>query len=188
MQAFFSCTKDRSIIVNTTSTLVLPARQNRVFARLTNDSNEAIYLMLGETARMNTAMRLNPAGTTRDFWETNATNLYNGAIYAICASGNKNLLILEDSPSQSSSSCSSSSSSCSSSFSSSSSSFSSSCSSSFSSSSSSLSYSSSSSRSFSSSSSSFSSSSSSSMSSSCSSCSSSFSSSSRSSSSSSSAP
>jgi len=150
MEPFFSVAKDRSIAVGATSTLVLPTKASRVFARLTNDSNEVIYLMLGETARMNQGMRLNPAGTTRDFWEINSTNLYNGAIYAICASGNKNLLILEDSPSQSSSSCSSSSCSSSSSFSSSSSSFSSSsfsssCSSSFSSSSCSSSFSSSSS-------------------------------------------
>ena len=165
----FSIGKGRGVTVGATSTLVLAANTQRVFARLTNDSTEPIYLMLGNAAKMNSGIRLEKSALTNNFWEINNTNLYNGSIYAICNSGSKVLLVMEDAPSTSFSSCSSSLSSSSSSFSSSSSSFSSSsCSSSFSSSSScsscsssfSSSSSSSCSSSFSSSSSSFSSSSS----------------------------
>jgi len=172
----FSIGRDRTTIVGTTSTLVLPARKERVFARLTNDSDEEIYLMLGDNARMNQGIKLEKAENPNNFWEINNTNLYNGSIYAICTSGNKRLLVMEDrsipsfssssssssSHSSSSSSSSFSSSSSSSSFSSSSSSSSFSSSNSSSSNSSSVSSSSSSSNSFSSSSNSVSSSSSSS--------------------------
>jgi len=180
----FTIGKDRSITVGSSSTLALSEDRTRVFARFTNDSDEVIYLMLGENAVMNQGIRLAAAGGA---WEINSDNRYTGSVYAICTSGSKKLLILTNTSEKSSSSSSSSNSSSSSSFSSSSSSLSSSsCSSSFSSSSfSSSSYSSSSfsscSSSFSSSSfssGSFSSSSSSFSSSSFSSCSSSFSSSS----------
>ena len=169
----FSIGKERSVTVGTSSTEVLPANSGRVFARITNDSDETIYLMLHEKAQLNYGIRLEKATLPNNFWEINNTNLYIGSVNAICASGGKVLLAVENTSTPSfSSSSSSSSSSSESSSSSSSSSMSSSSSSSFSSSSSSSSFSSSSSSSsfssssssssFSSSSSSFSSSSSSS--------------------------
>ena len=127
----FSIGKDRSTTVENTSTLVLPANKSRLFCRITNDSDEEIYLMLGEKARMNQGIRLEKATNPNNFWEINNTNLYIGSIYAICTSGSKVLLICENVSEKSSSSSSCSSSSCSSS-----SSFSSCSSSSFSSSSS----------------------------------------------------
>ncbi len=149
----FSFGKDKTVIVGTTSQLVLPENNNRVYARLTNNSDEVIFLGIGVHASLNEQFRLEPSGSTvgDNHWEINNTNRFIGNIYAICASGNKRLLIVESATEGSSSLSSSSSSFCSSS--SSSSSFSSS-SSSFSSSSSSFSSNSTSSSSFSSSSSS----------------------------------
>ena len=172
MIPLFSIATDKVINVGTTSTEILPANGDRVYARITNDSDSVVYINLYENAEVNHGIRLNANG---GYYEIMGDNLFTGPVYGITASGTKRVITVENRATFSSSSSSSSSS-----FSSSSSSFSSSSSSSSSMSSSSSSFSSSSS----SSSSSFSSSSSSSsFSSSSSSSSSSFSSSSSSSSS-----
>lgn len=80
------------ITVAAKSEQVLAARTSRVTAVFINDSDEVIYMALGTTAEMNKGIRLNPNGGS---YEINLTNMYEGAIYAICASGGKNLCIQE---------------------------------------------------------------------------------------------
>lgn len=91
----FSKGSGKGVIVANSSTLVLSANPQRVFARFTNDSDEEIYLMLGETAKKNRGIRLDKATNPNNFWEINNDNRYIGSVYAICSSGNKNLVISE---------------------------------------------------------------------------------------------
>ncbi len=74
------------------STAVLAANAARIFAQFVNDSDEVIYLDLSATAVMNEGIRLNANGGA---FEINHTNLYTGAITAICATGGKNLTVTE---------------------------------------------------------------------------------------------
>lgn len=79
--------------VGATDTVVLAADANRKWAVLTNDSDEAIYLGMGEAAVMNEGIRLDPVAATEPAGQyiINAGNRFTGAINAICASGAKNL-------------------------------------------------------------------------------------------------
>lgn len=79
-----------SVTVGTTSTLVLAEAAGRLLVTLTNDSNETIYISLNAAAVMNKGIRINANG---GMYELNQNNLYKVAIYAICASGGKNLCI-----------------------------------------------------------------------------------------------
>lgn len=77
------------------STEILAKNPNRKVVLLSNDSDEDIYVALGEAAIMNEGVilckktylqcRLELAGETR----------FIGAIYGICSSGGKNLSIIE---------------------------------------------------------------------------------------------
>ena len=80
------------VTVGAVSTAVLAALAARHFAQFVNDSDETIYLDLSDTAVMNEGIRLNASGGS---FEINWTNLYTGAIAAICASGGKNLTVTE---------------------------------------------------------------------------------------------
>jgi hypothetical protein len=80
------------VSVGATSTAILTAKSGRTGAILTNDSDEIIYLGLGAAAVSNEGIRLNAAGGS---YEINSSNLYKGAINAICASGTKNLAVVE---------------------------------------------------------------------------------------------
>lgn len=80
------------VAVGAVSTAVLAANATRIFAQFVNDSDEEIYLDLSATAVMNEGIRLNRAGGS---FEINLTNLYTGAVRAICASGGKNLTVTE---------------------------------------------------------------------------------------------
>lgn len=91
---FDKFTKDGSVTVGNTSTLVLPANPNRIYAMLTNDSDEAIYLAFGTAAVLNKTCRLNPNGGVQEYSPAMA-NLFTGPVYAICATGGKNLLTVE---------------------------------------------------------------------------------------------
>lgn len=87
-----STATNTKVAVGSSSTSVLVANTDRRFAILVNDSNEDIYIALGATAILNQGIRLNAAGGSL---EINSTNLYTGAITAICASGSKNLTVCE---------------------------------------------------------------------------------------------
>jgi len=89
-------TRNAGITVGATSTSVLVANTSRKTATFSNDSDEIIYLSLSPDARTAEGIRLAPAGTAGTHsYEINVTNLYNGAVSAICASGGKNLCITE---------------------------------------------------------------------------------------------
>ena len=86
-------TTNTSVSVGSSSTSILVANTSRKTATFVNDSDEVIYLTLGEyDAIMNKGIRLNANGGS---YEINVTNLYNGAITAICTSGSKNLCVTE---------------------------------------------------------------------------------------------
>ena len=78
-----------NVTVGATDTAVLSANNDRKAFILTNDSDEEIYLAYGVAAEMNKGIRLNAkGGVVRE-------ELYKGAVNAICASGSKNLAIVE---------------------------------------------------------------------------------------------
>lgn len=80
------------VAVGNVSTAVLAVNATRIFAQFVNDSDEEIYLDLSALAVMNEGIRLNANGGS---FEINQTNLYTGAITAICATGGKNLTVTE---------------------------------------------------------------------------------------------
>ena len=81
------------VAVGSTTTVVMAADPDRKWAVLTNDSDEAIYLGLGEAAVMNEGIRLDPVAATAPAgcYKIDANNRFTGAINAICTSGSKNL-------------------------------------------------------------------------------------------------
>ena len=85
---------DAGINVNAASTLVLAANTNRGDTDFTNlsDPSEAIFLARGNAAVMNAGIPLTARGST---YHIGTDNMFNGAIYAICASGDAILAISE---------------------------------------------------------------------------------------------
>lgn len=77
------------VSVGDTSTTVLVLNTARIAAILVNDSDEEIYINLSGTAVMNEGIRLNAYGGS--LIETE----YTGLITGICASGTKNLTVVE---------------------------------------------------------------------------------------------
>ena len=70
------------------------ANASRKYLLLINDSDETIYIRMGAQAALNTGIRLNAAGGSYEMAQ-HLGNLYAGAIYAICTSGSKKLLVTE---------------------------------------------------------------------------------------------
>lgn len=94
-EEIFASVTNTSITVGSTTTEVLVLDNHRKFARFTNDSDEVIYLALGADAVKNKGIRLAPGTTAYDnSFELNRTNLYKGAVNAICTSGSKNLCVV----------------------------------------------------------------------------------------------
>lgn len=94
-EQFYKTTNDGVTVANTT-TEVLAANNDRSFARFSNDSDEVIYLALGAAAVANKGIRLAPGTTAYDSsFELNSTNLFKGAVNAICSSGSKILCVVE---------------------------------------------------------------------------------------------
>jgi len=77
------------VSVGSSSTTVLALNADRISAVLVNDSDEEIYISLSGTAVMNEGIRLNANGGSLIESE------YTGIITAICASGTKNLTVVE---------------------------------------------------------------------------------------------
>ena len=84
-----SATTNTSITVGSVSTLVLSANTSRLYAVVSNDSTETMYVSLSDTAIMNTGHRLNAHGGA---WVIYG---YTGQISAICSSGGKNICGVE---------------------------------------------------------------------------------------------
>lgn len=83
---------DTPVSIGSSTTPVLAANGNRVYALFVNDSDEVIYLRRGADAVLNRGIRLNASGGSYEM-SGRFGNLYTGAINAICASGAKNLLV-----------------------------------------------------------------------------------------------
>jgi hypothetical protein len=77
--------------IGATTTAVLAAREDRVYAILTNDDDESMYLGINAAAVMNSGIRLSPGEKLL----LEPQDLLNVAINAICASGSKNMAIFE---------------------------------------------------------------------------------------------
>jgi hypothetical protein len=79
--------------VGTTSTLILPANENRKYCIIINTSDVDIYLRLGKPAALGSGIFLAKNGFA---YEIDNNNLWVGAIYAIHGGvGNKSVSILE---------------------------------------------------------------------------------------------
>ena len=81
-----------SITVAVSTTAIIAANGQRRFAIIVNDSNEDIYLGLGEAAVLNKGIRLNALGGS---FTTDGTNLFTGAINGICVSGSNVVTFVE---------------------------------------------------------------------------------------------
>jgi len=77
-----------------TTTTVLAANANRLYALLVNDSVETIYIKLGAAAVLNQGIRLNANGGSYEMSKKQG-NLYVGAINGISTSGSMALLVTE---------------------------------------------------------------------------------------------
>jgi hypothetical protein len=81
-----------SATVASTSTKILDAVSGRKYTTVVNDSNEVIYINLGGPAELNKFIRLNANGGA---YEIGGDNPFTGEVFAICASGGKNVCIFE---------------------------------------------------------------------------------------------
>ena len=80
------------VSVGSSTTEILDALGDRLAVIIVNDSDEAIYLGLGSSAVMNRGIRLNANGGSF------STEMFQGGINGICASGSKNVTVTEISP------------------------------------------------------------------------------------------
>ena len=84
------------VSVGNASTLILAANAGRRYAAIVNDSDEDVYLALGQAAAMNEGIRINSGG---GFWEVSRAavrhRIHVGAVYGICSSGGKNVTVQE---------------------------------------------------------------------------------------------
>lgn len=86
-----------NVTVGSSSTSIIAANAKRTYLRLTNDSNENIYITLGSTAAlMNKGISVLANG---GYYEINQNNLWQGEIRGICTSGGKVMMYLEGSKS-----------------------------------------------------------------------------------------
>jgi len=80
------------VSVGSSTTEIADALGDRMAIIIVNDSDETIYIMLGNDAIMNRGIRLNANGGSF------ATEMYQGVINGICASGSRNVTVTEISP------------------------------------------------------------------------------------------
>lgn len=83
----------KGVSVGTTSTEVLLRNLLRRSATFVNDSDTVIYLSKGEEAKLNAGIRLNALGGS---YEVNATNPWDGQVFAISSVAGKVLCVTED--------------------------------------------------------------------------------------------
>lgn len=89
----FDKASNNSVNVGETSTKVLDANGKRVYARITNDSDEPIYLALGATAEVGKGIRINATG---GYYEISYINPFLGEINGIHdGTGNKRVSVVE---------------------------------------------------------------------------------------------
>ena len=80
----------RVIAVGNASVLLLGANEARVWASLTNNGTEVVYLNLGEDAVLNSTLRLNPGGSTIVF---DRNMPWPGHVTGIAVTGPVNILV-----------------------------------------------------------------------------------------------
>ena len=78
-----------SVTVGSVSTTILASNGARIEAIITNDSNQDIYLKYGTGASSGGGILLKSGGAFI------IENIYTGIITGICASGGKNLTVIE---------------------------------------------------------------------------------------------
>ena len=83
---------DRTTVIGAGTTAIVGANKSRISATFVNDSNETIYLALGIPAVMNQGIRLNANGGA---FTIGKENPWRGEVNGICASGTKNLCVIE---------------------------------------------------------------------------------------------
>ena len=91
-RSFAASTTNDVIAVDATTTEILAANAQRLYALVVNDSNETIYLALGVEAELHKGIRLNANGGS---YEIDSNNFFIGAINGISTSGSKNVTIVE---------------------------------------------------------------------------------------------
>ena len=69
--------------------MILAADIKRSYLLLINDSDEIVYIAFGQPAVANTGIRLNANGGQLEMVDT----VFQQAIYGICTSGNKKVLV-----------------------------------------------------------------------------------------------
>jgi len=84
--------EDTFATVGAVTTEVVAANTRRLDLDIVNDGDEAVYLARGNAAVMGSGIRVNPNGGS---YRIGTTNLFYGAINAICASGQLNITISE---------------------------------------------------------------------------------------------
>ena len=87
-----SSATNTKVAIGAASTTALAANASRKFAAFVNDSDEVIYLNFSGTAIMNEGIRINARG---GYCGINMMELYTGIVTGICASGGKNLTVME---------------------------------------------------------------------------------------------
>ena len=89
---FDKATSNKSVTIDTSSTVILASNTNRVYALIVNDSNATIYLAIGVAAVLNKGIRINANGGS---YEVTSNNLNVGSINGISAAGGKNVTVTE---------------------------------------------------------------------------------------------
>jgi len=85
--------QNKAVVVGSATTKILNFNVQRGYATIVNDSDEVVYLGIGADAVLNSGVRLNPYGGAIEIG--GGGDNYFGEISAICASGGKNLVIVE---------------------------------------------------------------------------------------------
>mgnify|MGYP000179793687 CR=1 FL=1 len=80
--------------VGSVSTFILASSSTRTELEIVNDSDEVVYLALGDYAEMNEGIRLNASGGSWNGQKSNG-DVYTGTVYAICSSGSKVICVTE---------------------------------------------------------------------------------------------
>lgn len=81
----------KTVVVGSTSTILLNANSNRVYAEIINNGSAPIWIQLGIAAQLGVGVKIMPNGM-RNFKES---ELYLGQINAVTATGTVNTEVIE---------------------------------------------------------------------------------------------
>jgi len=86
------------VTIAAASTQIVAKNPNRRYLLIQNISDETIYIGIGTAAVTETGMQIPKVGTNEISdaeFNFGKSNLHNKAVYGICASGSKTVLVLE---------------------------------------------------------------------------------------------